>query len=226
MTLNKHQFFRTICAVLLILANIAISQAQTATYMNVKDKDGKYHSYKVSPKLSVAWGIRMDDVLCKDSPEGAVGVLAGRDAIVVDLGGSIGKVAVALANVGADSAEDTGSYFNFNDANNPDITGLSDDWYVPSPDEMQALAGVASQWNADKRGREWIFEVPQGKTTSLFFPAPVNQSGSDYVGYYWTNKADYDYGIDFYVSSGGMSKDASEKSYNYNIRPFHALPDE
>ena len=53
------------------------------------------------------------DGLSEASAEGTVGVLDGREAIVVDLGGSIGKVAIATLNAGATNTNDfSGSTYN------------------------------------------------------------------------------------------------------------------
>ncbi len=54
----------------------------------------------------------MAEFLTSESAVGAIGTLNGREAVVVDLGGSIGKVAIATKNVGATDADPYGTLFS------------------------------------------------------------------------------------------------------------------
>jgi hypothetical protein len=71
------------------------------------------------------------------SEEGSVGVIGGLPAIVVDLGGTIGKKAVALMNTGALCPEHYGKYYTFANQSSE----LKDYWVVPTQAELKALAG-------------------------------------------------------------------------------------
>ena len=83
------------------------------------------------------------------SPVGSVGMCFGREAMVVDLGEGIGKVAIATENVGA--ALDANGYGGYTDAEGgfktftaDDVAdkakhGLTDGWYIPSATELTAL---------------------------------------------------------------------------------------
>ena len=74
----------------------------------------------------------MAETLTAESAVGTIGTLNGREAMVVDLGGSIGKVAVATRNVGAEKASDKmvsitfGTSFNLGKGNDPNENGLTD----------------------------------------------------------------------------------------------------
>lgn len=89
-----------------------------------------------------------------NSPVGTKGVLKGREAIVVDLGGTIGKVAVATQNVGASDISSYGTRFIVEDVNDPSKNGLTDGWYVPSKEELEALYANLS-FNGESSGLEW-----------------------------------------------------------------------
>ena len=78
--------------------------------------------------------------LNNESAVGTIGTLDGREAMVVDLGGSIGKVAIATMNVGATNVNDYGTPFSAEDALDSDKNGLTDGWYVPSREELVALS--------------------------------------------------------------------------------------
>ena len=99
------------------------------------------------------------------SPVGELGTIGGREAIVVDLGGSIGKVAVATKNIGATDDNPYGTEFNSEEAFDTSVTGLTDGWYVPSAAELEALMGHL-QANQAFTGLEW--NVTQ--TSALQFP--------------------------------------------------------
>ncbi|MBQ0115738.1 MAG: leucine-rich repeat protein [Bacteroidales bacterium] len=96
-----------------------------------------------------------------ESAVGTIDTLAGREAMVVDLGGSIGKVAIATMNVGAKKTVTAGitmyshgTEFNLGDANDPNKNGLTDGWYVPSKAEFEALQSHLS-YNKNFSTAEW-----------------------------------------------------------------------
>lgn len=162
-------------------------------------------------------------------PEGTIVVYNGREAIIVDLGGKIGKVAVATKNVGAANANRyKGTKFSYTDAMNPSKTGLSDGWYVPSKEEMDALMSRLT-WNTLKTG-PWDGTIAGAEinfgTTSLFLPAAgYNTSADNTQSVYWTstkNGTSQGYRLDMassykYVLAGNTATQCS-------VRPFCALP--
>ncbi len=169
-------------------------------------------------------------VLNEGSPVGTIGTLAGREAMVVDLGGTIGKVAIATKNVGAvgEVVSDYGTHFTPADANDADKNGLTDGWYVPSKKELDALTSHLTQYNA-YHCVKW--EVTE--TATLYLPCRFVSGGykGDYVSSKRTNWGDYwtcyIYGFSF-DNSGNFSYGAdnrNESEYaDCAIRPFHKLP--
>lgn len=173
--------------------------------------------------------------LSEASEEGTIGMFNGREAIVVDLGGKIGKVAIATFNVGATPSNDyNGARQSFNTASN----GLTDGWYVPSKDEMEALmaritwtTANAGPWSAGtKPGAELNFG-----STSLFLPAAgyysngawhdnTGTSGSGRKCVYWTSTADGSYAYRLDMTSESKSVISGGKATETPIRPFCALP--
>lgn len=172
--------------------------------------------------------------LNKHTDIGTIGMLNGREAIVVDLGGTIGKVAIATMNVGATSVDKGagtdsqascyGKYFTFaqaQDLNSADFGGIG--WYIPSKDELYELSKKLT-WNESKGGCEW--KVTDKAT--LFFPA----AGTEDEGKYY-DRALYGY----YRSSSkkgtnsGLLIFSKDKVYTFDdtnvigmsVRPFCAL---
>lgn len=125
----------------------------------------------------------MAQVLNEETAVGTIGTLDGREAMVVDLGGSIGKVAIATKNVGAvgEVEKDYGSHFTPADANDADKNGLADGWYVPSKKELDALTSHLTQYNA-YHCVKW--EVT--KTATLYLPCRLVSGG--YKGEYVSSK--------------------------------------
>ena len=173
------------------------------------------------------------DVLTKESEVGTIGMLYGREAMVVDLGGTIGKVAIALENVGATAEDAFGTRFsttsgatNFYD---PETYKLEDGWYVPSQDELTALKSLL-QWKSDYSA------VCYKNHSDLQFP--LRKAGQSYYGDYITSTTnasdtytDYAYlyisyaynpGEGFGIPSISMSEGHNQS--NLAIRLFHKLP--
>ena len=171
----------------------------------------------------------MAQVLNDESAVGTIGTLDGREAMVVDLGGSIGKVAIALENVGATAEDAFGTRFsitsgapNFYD---PETYKLKDGWYVPSQDELSALKSLLV-WKSDNSA------VYYTSHSDLQFP--LRPSGQSYYGYYITSTTsvsgtytDYAYLYIAYGDGSGTRSISMSEGHNQSdcaIRPFHKLP--
>lgn len=116
--------------------------------------------------MTLTWA--QDGGLTTNTPVGTIGMVGGREAMVVDLGGTIGKVAVATRNVGAASVSDYGAEFDIDDVNGPSKNKLSDGWYVPSKEELDALFANLD-FNEAGTGLEWkvtasaTLQIPGGE---------------------------------------------------------------
>lgn len=163
-----------------------------------------------------------------NSPVGTKGVLKGREAIVVDLGGTIGKVAVATQNVGASDISSYGTRFIVEEVNDPSKNGLTDGWYVPSKEELEALYANLS-FNGESSGLEW--KVTESTVLQIPGNSFVEGGVSGHSGVYVSATADGD-GL-FY--SFAFQMDGQHADYrtfgttpaewsNCAIRPFHKLP--
>ena len=182
--------------------------------------NGKYYTATVSlTKLSE---------LTSSSTEGTVGVIGKLPAIVIDLGGTIGKKAVALMNTGALCPEHYGKYYTF--ANQS--SDLKDDWVVPTQAELTALAGKTNAWVTQNGVNGGLFTIGSEK---LFLPiAGFYDNNStptllnDTWGYYWsstsTTTEGYAYSLQFNGVITSSSLNSSEKTDGLSVRPFHSLP--
>ena len=203
---------------------------QTYTFI-VKDDAGNWHVGTKNAKLTngnnYTATVALNSTLTSGSAEGTIGMIGGLPAIVVDLGGTIGKKAVALMNAGATWPEDYGTYYSF--ANLPT---LSNDWYVPSKDELDALAGISSTWGTLNGVSGRLFTIATGKT--LFLPAAGyydnnNSNGLSLVtsdGYYWSSTLTDNSNLAFYLDIDNTgTTPLSEYIVNaLTVRPFHDLP--
>ena len=183
----------------------------------------------------------MAETLTAESAVGTIGTLNGREAMVVDLGGSIGKVAVATRNVGAEKASDKmvsitfGTLFNLGKVNDPNENGLTDGWYVPSKAEMEALQKNLTP-NKSLRCVEW--KVTDNAT--LYLPSLDKKTGKGiYRGIYASSDREQEgetwkcwtYEFLFYengTSFGGNDFEETDEQDTEDcaIRPFHKLPSE
>ena len=158
------------------------------------------------------------------SPVGTIGTLDGREAMVVDLGGSIGKVAIATMNVGATSVDDAGKQFNMAEANNPATNGLTDGWYVPSADELTALCAKLEA-NDSQPGLKW--KVSDAST--LYFPA-YQVALLGYCGMYVSSSSDnstlvFTYNDNLELTKNIVAPMENPENIGWSvIRPFHKLP--
>ena len=106
-----------------------VAGKQTYTFI-VKDDAGNWHVGTKNAKLTngnnYTATVALNSTLTSGSAEGTIGMIGGLPAIVVDLGGTIGKKAVALMNAGATWPEDYGTYYTFENR----ASGLIGSWYV------------------------------------------------------------------------------------------------
>lgn len=169
------------------------------------------------------------DGLTNHSSVGSVGMLNGREAIVVELmvNSTLKKLAIATMNVGASSVSDAGNYYNFNDAKNLD---LGDGWHVPSRTELYALVALnGGTWDSDKY--TWTINGSE-----LTFPAAgyIDSNATDVsmagtIGNYWSSYdiADILFCFLAFDSSITLKVDNTEdKTRRFPVRPFCELPNE
>ena len=178
-------------------------------------------------------GTAKAEFLTSESAVGAIGTLNGREAVVVDLGGSIGKVAIATKNVGATDADPYGTLFSTvagaMNLYDPETYKLEGGWYVPSNDELTALKSLLA-WKSDNSA------VYYKNYSDLQFP--LRKSGQSYYGEYITSTTsvsgtytDYAYLYIAYAYNKGegfgtrsISMSEGHNGSNLVIRPFHKLP--
>lgn len=211
------------------LRNTSTSQQTYSFY--IQDDDGNW--YKGTKKATLTNGknytatVAMTKLYELSSTEGAVGVIGNLPAIVIDLGGTIGKKAVALMNTGALCPEHYGEYLTF--ANR--ASGLSDGWYVPTQAELTALAGKTNAWVTQNGVNGGLFTI--GSNT-FFLPAAGLDDGdndpSDFYnvstfGYYWSSEA-YDASLAYCLSfsSSNINSFSDYQIDGLTVRPFHSLP--
>ena len=207
-----------------------VAGKQTYTFI-VKDNAGNWHVGTKNAKLTngnnYTATVALNSTLTSGSAEGTIGVVGGLPAIVVDLGGTIGKKAVALMNAGATWPEDYGTYHTFTAL--PYASPPSDDWYVPTQAELIALAAKTNAWGTLNGVNGCTFTI--GSNT-LFLPtAGYYNNGFISVsseGYYWSSTSydeDESYALlidgypTFIIQSVGWYK-----VDGLTVSPFHALP--
>ena len=199
--------------------------------------DGKNYTADVT---LTKW-IDKDATLNNQSADGAIGIVNGLPAIAVTINST--KVAVALMNVGALCPEAYGTYYTF--ANR--ASGLSNDWYVPTKDELYVkendvvtggLAKISNAWTTQNGVNGRLFTISEGKT--FFLPAAgfidndndegqeTAYTGKELVstfGYYWSQTeatpSSMAYSLQF--SSANINVFSEYKVNDLTVRPFHAL---
>ena len=141
--------------------------------------------------------------------------------MVVELNGE--KLAIATMNVGATTttgATSFGDQFNYADANNPEKTGLSDGWYVPSIEQLSALSEHLVEEFVSAQ-TFWKWQVTED--AMLYLPATLYSSyWRRYHAVYWT--ATESYALYYGTTMSGVF-DVAEDGPG-NVRPFCALPDD
>ena len=211
------------------LRNTSTTQQNYSFY--IQDNTGNW--YKGRKNATLANGkyytatVSMTKLSELSSTEGAVGVIGKLPAIVIDLGETIGKKAVALMNAGALCPEHYGNYYTF--ANQS--SGLSNSWYVPTQAELTALAGKTNAWVTQNGVNGGLFTI--GSNT-FFLPAAGLDDGdndpSDFYnvstfGYYWSSEA-YDASLAYCLSfsSSNINSFSDYQIDGLTVRPFHSLP--
>ena len=181
------------------------------------------------------------------SPVGTIGMLDGREAMVVNLGGS--KVAIATMNVDATSVDYAegnnnatcyGGQYDAAGVNNPTATGLSRGWSAPTPNQLKDLFELSCSWrDADYTNNKAAGCVITVGASELFLPAAgYNNSRAGECGEYrsalgtTTNEWGDDYEsvcYYFYKDDANLGKNWStdrlaDPCNYYSVRPFHAMP--
>ena len=210
-------------------------EKQTYSF-TVKDNDGKW--YTGTKKANLANGknyatsvtLTQLPALTSSSDVGTIGVVDGFPAIVVEINSM--KKAVALMNAGALCPEHYGAYYTFTNRTS-ELTGS---WYVPTKDELEALAAIGTKvWGAQNGVNGCSFTI--GGNT-LFLPAagyidndpydgdsaPMLSYVSTY-GYYWSSTS-YNDDLAFILRfSNTTNNTATDYIINgLTVRPFHTLP--
>lgn len=219
--------------VLFVVAFFAIQSIATAQQMNVEMKNGETEVFSIADVNKITW-TQSGQGLSKDSPVGTVGMLYGREAIVVDLGGSIGKVGIATQNDGASSGNIYGDYMKYDDAC-AKYENRTDGWHLPSQDELQAVVNLVYDgesyigWDNSAQGLRINFA---SAGTSLFFPATgyiedntLHEVGTS--GNYWSKdevSGGFAWDIDFDCDNAWLGQHSKPKGYP--VRPFCTLPDQ
>ena len=219
------------------------SSSSQAYSFTVKDNDGNWYTATKNAKLTncknyvatvklTKW-IDKDNNLSSSSVVGTIGLLNGLPAIAIG-----DNKAVALMNVGALCPEAYGTYYTF--ANR--ASGLSNGWYVPTKDELDALVAIPTktELNAnDAKTKEWgaqngvngcMFKIEGNK---LFLPAagyidndppPSALFDVSTVGHYWSQtNFDDDEAYCYRFSSSSNNTYGEYKVNALTVRPFHAL---
>ena len=172
-------------------------------------------------------------MLTKDMPVGTIGVVDGREAIVVDLGEPFGKVGIAIINEGATCIYrvdgeyvNLGTSYNFYDADELNKSNtLGEYWYVPTKEEFEALANLKDaegnkivKWNSDELGLEWDFGTGKLFLQGYWFDQCR----------YWSctpeNDTSNTYGYFLYSDAGRCEVGRSLSTYSYRLRLFCKLP--
>lgn len=203
------------------------TDAKQAYSFTIKDNDGNWYTGTKKANLvngkNYATEVQLTKLpaLTSSSDVGTIGVVGGLPAIVIN-----NTTAVALMNAGALCPEAYGTYYSF--ANLPT---LSNDWYVPTKDELDALAGISGTWGAPNGVNGCTFTI--GGNT-LFLPAAgYRENGSNLLlvstdGYYWSSESvgEEPTSLAYYfdVDNSGAATNSEYKVDALTVRPFHALP--
>ena len=212
-------------------SNSNLKQAYSFT---IQDEDGNWYTATKNAKLTDGRIYTVEIALTSlpaltSTTEGAIGMLDGLPAIVVDFSGT--KKAVALKNVGAKYLEDYGTYYTFENR----ASGLAGfkDWYVPARAELEALAAKPNTWGAPYGVNGRTFTIG---SNSIFLPAAGLDDGdnvpSDYynvsiIGYYWSTdeivSGTTAYSLQFGQAESNISIQTGYETDGLSVRPFHAL---
>lgn len=194
------------------------------------DKSLNIERAQITPATLTVTGLL--SLLTKDSPVGAIGGIDGREGMVVDLGGTIGKVVIATRNVDsstptkeASSAKAAGSYLNFSDAKT--AMGTSG-WYVPSKAEWEALINIHNSHVGSCQ--KWVIGTGDNQHELYFnWAGKYDLYGDKGEGfYYWSGtevpssptKVYIFYGITY---NNTLIVTTWNKDNRLQVRPFHKL---
>jgi hypothetical protein len=211
------------------------SDAKQTYAFTIQDETGKWYITTKNAKLTYGKNYAVNialtslPALTSSSAIGTIGVVGGLPAIAIG-----GNKAVALMNVGALCPEAYGTYYTF--ANR--ASGLSNGWYVPSKDELDALAAITpNAWVTQNGVNGYSFTIGSNK---LFLPAAgfidndndegqqTAYSGKVLVstfGFYWS-LTEYSSGVMAYslqFSDGNINVVSEYEVNALTVRPFHAL---
>lgn len=179
---------------------------------------------QITPVAFSVTGLTNDNVpLTWDSPVGTVGMLDGRECVVVDLGGNVGKMAIATKNVGASSPTANGTEMTWQNAvnqQNSEEWGLG--WRLPSKEEIEALQNFQSR----KTSNSFVLNIAEG--VDLEFP--LNGAGISSL-----SGKSVIWGSDLRFDSYGHLPCAMVDGFSYfnpnlnktnktSVRPVHRLP--
>ena len=203
------------------------SGAKQTHSFTVKDDAGNWYTGTKNAKLAngsnyaATVALTKLETLTGSSAVGTVGVIGGLPAIVVEINSV--KKAVALMNAGALCPEAYGTYCTYADQ----ATGLSDGWYVPVKDELDALAAISSTWGNPNGVKGRTFTIG---SNALFLPAAgYYKNGNSLLsvsadGYYWSStNYDEDKAYTLNFDSGVCQTIGWYKVDRLTVRPFHAL---
>ena len=147
--------------------------------------------------------------------------LNNKEPEAVDLGLPSGRKWASF-NVGAESPEDPGLYFDFDEANS---IQFKDGWHVPTKEDMIELnENCDSEWTKENgvNGRRFTSRI---NGNSIFFPAAGYRLGTG-LGYrgsygnFWSSSL-YSSAIGYYLSfySGGVGPAYSnDRFYGFSVR--------
>lgn len=204
------------------------------------DKSLNIARAQITPATLTVTGLTNDNVpLTWDSPVGTVGMLEGRECVVVDLGDGIGKMAVATKNVGASSETAYGNFITWDAAiQAQDNDSWGKGWRMPTIKELRAFMSLPYVFSSD--GKYTRFEV--ANNSYILIPhagwkvsgqhrykdqaADVPSMNFDY-GYYKQDPSRPYRMISFllhYNSSKPIFEDNGAGSAQRTVRPFHKLP--
>ncbi|MCQ2147588.1 MAG: fimbrillin family protein [Bacteroidales bacterium] len=165
--------------------------------------------------------------LHKDSPVGTIGMFHGREAIVADLGGNVGRVAIATKNKGASEGNINGEYYSIMDLVDSDFVLDGKGWYVPSEEELSLLCALPSVW--ENGGRSWTIGAE-----TLFLPAAgytydktLMPGTAGAAGVYLSTGRDnvYYHTMNFSSESVFMANNVDIKWCAASVRLFHKMDD-
>ena len=199
------------------------TDAKQTYAFTIQDAAGNWYITTKNAKLTNGKNYAVDialtplPTLTSGSAVGTIGVIDELPAIVLN-----STTAVALMNAGALCPEDYGEYYTYAEKG----TG----WYVPSKDELDALAAITQKtWVTQNGVNGCSFTI--GSNT-LFLPAAGYYNNAflsvSTEGYYWSS-TNYDddeaYALNFDNDPSYVIQFIGwYKVDGLSVRPFHTLP--